>query len=243
MTTPAPVEPALPQTVSLASVDELIAQARRLGLTWGMRPGLVIDTSAAGGPYNPHVQLDGDDENTTIIAPSLVGGLAVGMRVMVQFVPPSGNYVVGIISSASTQRYEKGAFTSHGTTLTTTETVLETFSRFSLLSGAAYRVEVDGWLLAANTTFTYFRLRETNAAGQILTASDAFPGVGIIQAPMRHVGYFINNTGTQITDLVLTGQTVSSTSTWSADNTGRPRYVSIQYAGPAVEYPFAVAFV
>lgn len=243
MTTPTPVDPALPQTVSLASVDELLVQARRLGLTWGMRPGVVTDTTNAGGPYNPLVQLDGDDENTTIIAPSLVGGLAIGMRVMVQFVPPGGNYVVGIISSTSIQRYEKGAFTSHGTTITTTETTLETFSRFNLLGAAAYRVEIDGWLLAGAGLFTYFRLRETNTAGQVLTASDAFVGQGLVQASMRHVGYFVTPPVTQITDLVMTGQTVSSTSTWSADNTGRPRYVSIQYAGPAVEYPFAVAFV
>lgn len=242
MTTPAPVEPTLTQTVSLASVDELIAQARRLGLTWGLRPGLVVDTTAAGGPYNPRVQLDGDDESVTILAPSLVGGVAIGMRVMVMFVPPAGNYVVGIISSTSTQRYEVGGTTNHATTITTTETVLETFSRFKLMSGAAYRVEIDGWLLAGAGLFTFFRLRETNAAGQLLTASDAIQGLGLIQAPLRHVGYFVNNTGVQTTDLVLTGQTVSSTSTWGAD-AGRPRYVSIQYAGPAVEYPFAVAFV
>jgi hypothetical protein len=237
-----PVDPTITQTVSLASVDELVTQARRLGLTWGLRPGLVVDTTAAGGPYNPRVQLDGDDESTTIIAASLAGGLAVGMRVMVMFVPPAGNYVVGIISSTSVQRYEEGGFTNHATTITTTETVLETFSRFNLMSGAAYRVEIDGWLLAGAGLFTFFRLRETNAAGQVLTASDAFVGQGLVQASMRHVGYFINNTGTQVTDLVLTGQTLSSTSTWGAD-TGRPRYVSIQYAGPAVEYPFAVAFV
>lgn len=239
MTTP--VEPTIPQTVSLASVDELVAQARRLGLVWGLRPGVVVDISGGSGPYNPRVQLDGDDVNATVVAASLVGGLAVGMRVMVQFVPPEGNYITGIINPATVARYELGGFTNHATTITTTETVLETFSQFTVLDGAAYRVEIDGWLLAGAGLFTFFRLRETNTAGQILTATDAVEGRGLIQAVMRHVGYFVNTTGEHFTNLVLTGQTLSSTSTWGAD-TGRPRYVSIQYAGPAVEYPFAVPF-
>ena len=240
MTTP--VDPTITQTVSLASVDELVTQAKRLGLVWGLRPGVVASVATGSGPYNPAVQMDGDDVDTTILTASLVGGLAVGMRVMVMSVPPRGDYVIGIISSADLQRYEVGGFTNHGTTITTTETVMETFSQFVMRDRAAYRVEFDGWLLAATTTFTQFRLRRTDTTGTVLTASDLFPGIGLAQAPFRHVGYFVNNTGSQRQgNLVVTAQTLSSTSTWAAD-TGRPRYASIRYAGPASEFPFAVPF-
>lgn len=241
MSTPTPVDPTAVQATSLAGIDELVAQARRLGLLWGLRPGIVVDTSSGGGPYNPRVRLDGDDANTTIIT-TLLGTLApaVGMRVMVMSVPPNGNYVVGIISTANTQRFEIGALSNHGTSITTTETVLETFSQFAALGGAAYKIEIDGFLIAATTTFTTFRLRKTNTAGQSLNASDQTPGIGLGNAPFRHVGYFRNTgNGTVLANLVLTAVTATSSSTWGGD-AERPRYVSIQYVGPAVEYPSAV---
>lgn len=239
-----PVEPTVPQTVSLGSVDELRQQASRLGLTWDLRAATIAETTSSYTPYIPRIDLDGDDNlSGGITAVSFIGGLAVNMRVMVMFVPPVGAYIIGAFNPAQTQRYEIGAQTNHGTTITTVDTVLETFEAFRVLPGAAYRVEVDGWLLAAPTTFTIFYIHKGNIAGQQLSASDAFPGVGLGQAPMRHVGYFVNrSTDEFIEDIVLSAQTFSSTSTWSADS-ARPRYVSIQYCGPAVEYPSAVGIV
>lgn len=236
-----PIEPTIPQTVALASLDELRTQAGRLGLTWDLIAGTVVETSTAFTARVPRVQLDGDVDGTGITAVAFTQPVAVGMRVMIMFVPPLGYYIVGLINPDDTQRYEIGALTNHGTGLSTTEVILETFTQFKVLSGAAYRLEIDGWILAASTTFTYFRLRKTNLAGLSLNASDVWPGIGFGQAPFRHVGYFKNITGdTIVTDLVLTGLTTTSTSTWGAD-AERPRYVSIQYAGPAVEYPSAVA--
>lgn len=239
-----PVEPTIPQTVALSSVDELRAQAHRLGMVWDLRAATVAETSGAFTAYVPRIDLDGDDDDSAgVTAVSFIGGVAVGMRVMVVFVPPTGNYIIGSFNPAQTQRYEIGSLTSHGTTITTTETVMETFASFTAMPGAAYRVEVDGYLLAAATTFTVFRIRKTSTAGQSLTASDAFPGGSLTQGPMRHVGYFVNRTGVPIfANLVLTAVTLSSTSSWGGDSE-RSRYVSIQYCGPAVEYPSAVGIV
>lgn len=238
MTTP--VEPTLNQSVSLASVDELVSQARRLGIVWDLRPGVVQRAPGAQGPYDPLVALDGDDVVSEIQVSSLVGGVAPGMRVMVMLVPPVGNYIIGILSTSVLKRFEKGALTSHGTTITTVETVMETIPDFVVLAGAAYRYEIDGYLLAATTTLTRFRVRKNTVGGQSLGASDAWPGLSLTQAPFRHVGYFRNVTRATITaDIVLTAFTLSSTSTWGADSE-LPRYVSIQYAGPAIEYPSAV---
>jgi hypothetical protein len=236
-----PVEPTLPQTVSLSSVSELRDQAQRLGLVWVLRPATVAETTGAFTAWVPRIDLDGDlDTSAGITAVSFIGGLAVGMRVMVVFIPPTGYYIVGTINPVQTQRYEIGAFTSHATTITTTETVMETFTAFSVLPGAAYRVEVGNGLLAATTAFTRFRLRKTNTAGQTLTASASFPGIGLAIAPMYYVGYFRNNTGAPITtNLVLTAVTLSGTSTWYADAETQ-RFVSLTYAGPAVNYPSAI---
>lgn len=235
-----PVDPTIPQTTSLASVDELVQQADRLGLTWGLRPGTVTDVSDGGSPYNPRVQMDGDPQNIALPTVSLIGGLALGMRVQVMRVPPAGNYIIGVINPVTTQRYEIGAFANHGTSITTTEAVMETFSSFNVLGGAAYRLEIDGYLIAATTTFTTFRLRKTNTAGQSLNASDQHPGIGLGVGPFRHVGYFRNTGNATLTyNLVLTAVTATSSSTWGAD-AEHPRYVSIQYAGPAVEFPAAV---
>lgn len=239
MTTP--VSPHVMLGVPLATVEELLRQAKRLGLIWELRPATVVNTTATTlGAYEPRVVMDGDVTNAMIPVVSLVGPLAMNMRVMVMDVPFGGNYIIGIISADAIRRYEIGAFASHATTISSVEAVLETFTNFVALPGAAYRIEMDGALLAATTTLTRFRIRKTNTAGQSLSASDAFPGVGIAQAPFRHVGYF-RNTGTAsvTSNLVLTAVTFASTATWYAD-TETPRYVSIQYAGAAVEYPAAV---
>lgn len=242
MTTP--VEPQVPLTTSLASVDELVLQARRLGLIWSLRPATVVNTTYVTlGAYEPRVQMDADVLTAAIPVVSLAGPVAVGMRVMVMTVPPLGYYIIGIIGVSATQRFEIGSHTSHGTTITTTETVMETFTRFSALPGAAYRFSVNGALLAATTTFTQFKLRKTNTAGQILSTAPWFTGQGIVPANMFHESFFRNTGTTTVTsNLVLTAVTLASTSTWYAD-AGLGRYVSIQYAGPAVEYPTAVGIV
>lgn len=242
MTTP--VEPQIPLATSLASVDELVLQARRLGLTWSLRPATVVDvTYITLGAYEPRVQMDGDVLNAAIAVVSLAGPVAVGMRVMVMSVPPVGNYVIGVISVGALQRLEIGARASHGTTITTTETVMETFTSFAALPGAAYRLSVNGALLAATTTFTQFKLRKTNTAGQILSSAPWFTGQGIVPANMLHDAVFRNTGTTTVTsNLVLTAVTLSATSTWYAD-AGLARYVALQYAGPAVEYPSAVGIV
>lgn len=61
--------------------------AKRLGLTWALRPATVVSTVPLTCLY------DGDDKPIGMI--SLIGYLTIGTRVMAEYVPPSGNYVVG----------------------------------------------------------------------------------------------------------------------------------------------------
>jgi hypothetical protein len=78
----------VPNLVS-AGIQEAADTGKRLGLTWTLRPGQVTATS----PLT--VVHDGDILQTKIGMVSLVGYLSIGTRVMTEFVPPAGNYVVG----------------------------------------------------------------------------------------------------------------------------------------------------
>jgi hypothetical protein len=71
------------------SISEIQQQATRLGLAWRLRPGTVQDDGTT-------VIVDGDSSALSTI--SLVGKCPPGQRVMVLYVPPSSNYIVGFIS-------------------------------------------------------------------------------------------------------------------------------------------------
>lgn len=75
------------------SVKELLRQAKQLGLVWGFRAATVIKTSAAYNQIDCSSRYDGDilDVPTS----SLVGAVVENERVMVLYVPPNGNYIVG----------------------------------------------------------------------------------------------------------------------------------------------------
>lgn len=81
-----------PANTFITGADQLITRARRLGLTWGLRPATVA-APLATDPTMVTVTLDGD--TTQVVVYSLVGLPAVGARVMVMFVPPAGSYIIG----------------------------------------------------------------------------------------------------------------------------------------------------
>lgn len=239
--TTTPVEPTIPQTVSLSSVDELRMQAQRLGLTWDLRAATVAETSGAYTPYVPRIIPDGDTtESAGITATSFIGGVAPNMRVMVMYVPPVGAYIVGNIKPSDTQVYSKGGFSTHPTGITNVEQVMETYAKFTIRARAAYRWELGAAILSGNTTTTRFYLRKTNLAGASLGQTAYWLGIGLAPAPFNHLNYFANVTDADIiVNIVLTA--VSSVSSSWLGSVDYPRFSNIQYAGPAVEYPFAVA--
>ncbi len=75
----------------VAGTQELVREARRLGLVWGLRPATVVKVE--------HVRYDGDDDETiTRIVNLLEAPLFPDQRVMCVFVPPSGNFVIGSLT-------------------------------------------------------------------------------------------------------------------------------------------------
>jgi hypothetical protein len=242
MTTPTtpvtPVDPTIGQTTTLASVSELVEQADRLGLTWSLRPGLVVRTDDIATPFNPNVRMDGDDLNTLIATSSLVGAVAVGMRVMVMQVPPVGNYIIGIMT-VDDLRPRVFSATSSSATITLAEILMATLGGVRFLGGAAYRVRLGTAFIGGTTAFTQFNVRKTNLAGALWTSSPVFQGIGLATANCQWVGYLRNTSPSTITtDVALTAAAFVLTTTWFGSTT-IPRYFSIEYCGAAADYPHA----
>ena len=74
-----------------AQVRALIQNATALGITWTLRPATVTGYDGSGAL----AVMDGD--TVPIGVTPMISSLAVGQRVYVLVVPPSGNYVVGIV--------------------------------------------------------------------------------------------------------------------------------------------------
>jgi hypothetical protein len=79
--------------ISVVGVEELLTNARRLGLLQTYRPGTVYESPS--DLTQVMVTLDGDLE--PIRAQSLAGGVLEGSRVMVMTVPPQGVYIIGFV--------------------------------------------------------------------------------------------------------------------------------------------------
>lgn len=87
----------------LSSVREVINNPRRYGLTWRRLPATVVDSSDLSSVI---VTIDGDSEPTEVPAVSLTGGYEVGARVLVDWVPPSGLYVMGTSPVSPSRGYQ-----------------------------------------------------------------------------------------------------------------------------------------
>jgi hypothetical protein len=82
------------QSQDLANVNALVANAKRLGLEWSIRPATVGSVGNAGNRVL--AVYDGDSVYIAMI--SLVSKfLAAGDRIMAIAVPPAANYIIGVL--------------------------------------------------------------------------------------------------------------------------------------------------
>lgn len=109
----------VPDLISIGT-QEMADTAKRLGLTWTLRPALVVVAKPLTIVY------DGDIGQVPIGAESLIGYLGVGARVMVMFVPPSGNFIIGNTTVGDLMRptWLEYAVATADTNLSTVEAVI-----------------------------------------------------------------------------------------------------------------------
>lgn len=85
--------------VTTETVQALIESARKLGLTWDLRFGMI---NAVPDLFAVAVQLDGDANE--IYATSAIGQVFADQRVVVVSVPPAGQYIVGTLTQPVAQQ-------------------------------------------------------------------------------------------------------------------------------------------
>lgn len=129
-----------PELVGLGA-EALVDNAKRLGLTWTLRPATVTDIT---DPVNGLVIIAYDGDEGQIGATSLIGALSLTDRVMGLVVPPSANFVVGL-STSVLRPYapERGVVGSHvevvnDTGITAVSTIMTTDQVINFRVGRAY---------------------------------------------------------------------------------------------------------
>ena len=80
----------------VTGIAELATTPDRLGNQWGLRYATVISVIDA---WNVFGRYDNETTDTDVPMISLVGRLVVGTRVAVIYVPPSGNYIMQVITN------------------------------------------------------------------------------------------------------------------------------------------------
>lgn len=82
-----------------AGIQALINNAKRLGLTWNLRPATVANVSDVEGASTVMAVYDGDTLEIAMV--SIIGApLPSGIRVMVMQVPTGGNFIIGLMGEA-----------------------------------------------------------------------------------------------------------------------------------------------
>lgn len=128
------------EVVSDSSITELLRQARRLGLSWGLRPGT--------GTSDGRVITDGDSQTINVVPLALQP--FEGLRVMVMFVPGGGNYVIGALTDpkplframrSTAQSIPTGAETE----IQWTNVDVDTHNGWNASSPTDYTVPFSGW--------------------------------------------------------------------------------------------------
>lgn len=227
-------------------IQEVIAQARRLGLLWTLRYATVID---GDDPSSIRVTFDGDVSASSEFGRasgadgvvSLVGVIAPGTRVATIFVPPAGQYIIGFVGVQPVNRTLIATVSSDTTSaaIGAAFTATDTITDILLRDNCAYYCEVGGGVLGttAGTTFSDQRLY---VDGVSVAEAYRFPVISN-SLPMNGdwFRYIKNVSGADKISTVDVRISTSSGTTARYANAGTQRWFSIYYAGPASVYPYA----
>lgn len=217
----------------VARVKAIQDNAERLGLTWDLRPASVKGLAPVT------VQVDGDTE--PIGAVSMVNGLTVDQRVYVMRVPPSANYVVGMVVASDTPP-PVGTVVSFVASRANAgpvgaEVPVFTAPVYTYRSGLAYRATYygDTTNTVANATSLY-RIRKSTVLGTMVNVA-AFQMASTVGFSQWCGGsHLFSPTSDFTASMLLTLQGFGGNSTM-VGATDQTRYFEIVYAGLAAGYP------
>jgi hypothetical protein len=145
-------ETVIPEAIGVAA-QAIVANAKRLGLTWTLRMATVREGE---DPTNILAIYDGDTE--PIGMTSMVGLIAPDSRVYVLQVPPGGNYIVGGQAGYALGEEGVNLGSASGETVSTTAMSTIPNSTFTLIKYGFGRTRID-------MTGTFFTTAATTGAG------------------------------------------------------------------------------
>lgn len=234
-----------PDETTATLVQAVVADARRLGLTWTIRPATV--TSTDGGAVT--ATYDGDTVPIPMVslAPFVP---AVGRRVWAVAVPPAGDYVIGPVSSVA------GANVATGGAVAATagaEVAVATWLReptLTFVAGRVYRIGVSFYVFDNTSTLhkATVRVRKGSASttGQVLAlwGSDTIPGVGSSGFAKLYQETFVQAVGTSVqTPISLTIEKVAGAGSVGLYGDGAsPLTMVVEDVGDAVSMPDISSF-
>lgn len=187
----------LPPDLISAGIQEMLSQARNLGLTWTLRLATVQKATPLA------IIFDGDTNLSNAV--SMVGTLFLAQRVYVIIIPPSGNFVVGFATYPIVPgRLIAAAYDSANSAVVGAEAVMLTAPTATYRPGITYRFEVAGSIFNGGGVGIY-TLRRNDLAGTSFWSGFAMQNSASFGFPGEVFGYFANNgTGNVETAIALT---------------------------------------
>lgn len=219
-------------SASATSAKALVDNAKRLGLQWSLRPGVVSSLGTV-----TKVKLDGPDTDTQHQVIDLTSGtLTLGTRVQV-LILPEAMYIVGFPGGYGNPFPDPTLPMGNAaaSAAISAETVLETASNVTVKAGRAVAWEFGLFLTPSVTNFTAFNLRKGNTTAGTLVAFTRFALTGGNTVRVLEKIYFINGTASDYTgDFAWTMATTTGTTTAAAS--GTRRWWWLRDAGPATNF-------
>lgn len=180
------------------AVQEVKAQADKLGVAWQLRAGAVL---AGSDPSLVLLRLDGDTTPNAmpVQTVSLIGPLAVGARVYVLDIPPAGQYVVGVGPRQWSGLFRARARRETNSTTTTTEVGVLRLDSIPLMLGRTYLLYTGTVLgdssVANDAVNTLLRIDTTGAAATTAsTAAHQCPDVQVNAASPVNLALMVSHT-------------------------------------------------
>lgn len=213
-----------------AFVAAIVENAKRLGLTWTIRPATVSTTDGvnAVGTY--------DGDNGVLIPLINMVSAGAGERVYVIAVPEGGNYIVGRPGRRDLLDRVDSAVSSAAIGA---EAVVLTGNPVLWINNRAYRVKIRSATTSSITNVVQYRIRQTNLTGTVLhLTQDLGNTTGFT---MYDEMVIVRTGGTDLLDnLVLTVSASTGTVTMTGGATF-VRYLEVwELPGAPGDYPNAI---